>query len=167
MVCGRSVFLGRPRNRVGRGMRGAGRGSSVDFGLGRATRPRWSGGDGLQGAVVEGFEDVVAAFEQFAGHREAGAVPADPLSGGEVVGAVGAALAASGHLRGLVQRPAQRRRALAGEVPRGAIIVGLLHGDVQAAVTDDVPGAREAAGVTELGQDRHGGQFADPGRARR
>ncbi len=43
-----------------------------------------SGGGGFERVVAEGFEDVIAAFEQFAGEREAGAVAADPLGQLEV-----------------------------------------------------------------------------------
>ena len=47
------------------------------------------------------FEDVVAAFEQFAREREAGAVPADPVGELLVVGAVGAG-GEAGALRGFI-----------------------------------------------------------------
>ena len=50
---------------------------------------------------------MVAALEQFARERQAGAVAADPLGGLQVVVAVGAAGMAC-LLRGLVKRPAQR-----------------------------------------------------------
>ena len=41
--------------------------------------PRDEGlGDGREGLVAEFFEDVVAAFEELAREREAGAVAADP-----------------------------------------------------------------------------------------
>jgi hypothetical protein len=41
--------------------------------------------------IAELAEGVVAALEQFAGERQAGAVAADPLRGLQVVGAVRAA----------------------------------------------------------------------------
>ena len=115
---------------------------------------------GVERVVAEGFEEVVAAFEQLAREREAGAVPADPRGELLVVGAVGAGREA-GALRCFVERPAQRGRALAGEMPGGAVIVGLVDGDVQAGVADDVAGVLEAADVAELGEDRDRGQLAD------
>src|SRR6266540_7517161 len=66
---------------------------------------------GRQGVLAEVSKRVVAALEEFAGEREAGAVAADPLCGLQVVVAVGAAGMAC-LLRGLVQRPAQRGRSL-------------------------------------------------------
>ena len=92
---------------------------------------------------------MVAAFEQFAREREAGAVPADP--GGQllVVGAVGAGREA-GALRGLVECPAQRGRSLAGEAPGSAVIIRLVDGDVQAAIADDVAGVLKATDIAEL-----------------
>ena len=69
-------------------------------------------GDGRQRLVAEGFEDVVAVFEQLAREREACAVAADPRGELEVVGAVGytcldaaalwAACAATGHHLGFL-----------------------------------------------------------------
>ncbi len=73
-------------------------------------------GDRRDGLVAEVFEEVVAAFEQLARERETGAVAADPLRELLVVGAVGAVREA-GALRGFVERPAQRGRSLAGEMP--------------------------------------------------
>ena len=50
---------------------------------------RTSGGScGLERLVAEFAQRVVAALEQLAGEREAGAVAAEPLGGLEVVGAV-------------------------------------------------------------------------------
>jgi hypothetical protein len=79
----------------------------------------------LQGLVSEFAQRVVAALEQLAGDSEAGAVAAEPRGGLLVVGVVGAARAAS-ELGCFVERPAQRRRALAREVPgpRGADRIG-------------------------------------------
>ena len=41
------------------------------------------------------------------------------------------------------------------------MIVGLVDGDVQAGVADDVAGVLKAADVAELGEDRDRGQAAD------
>jgi len=73
---------------------------------------------------------LVAALEQLAGQGETGAVTADPLCGLQVVRAVGAGRE-PGALRGFIQRPAQRGRALAGEMPTRAVLVRLVDGDVQ------------------------------------
>ena len=51
---------------------------------------------------------------------------------------------------------------MAGEMPGGAVIVGLVDGDIQAAIADDVAGVLEAADVAELRQDRDRGQRPDP-----
>ena len=88
-------------------------------------------GDGLERLVAEGFEEVVAAFEQLAREREARAVAADPLGELKVVGTVGAGREPRA-LRGFIQRPAQRGWSLTGEVPGRAVSVGLVDGDIQA-----------------------------------
>ena len=64
-------------------------------------------------------------------------------------------------MRGLVQRPAQGGRALAGEMARGAVGVGLVDGDVHPGVADDVARVGEAADVAELRDDGDRGQLAD------
>ena len=78
---------------------------------------------GASPSLAEVFEGVVAAFEQLARERQAGAVASEPLGGLQEVVAVRRALAAGG-LSGLIQRPAQSGRALAGEVPGRAALVG-------------------------------------------
>jgi hypothetical protein len=67
----------------------------------------------------------------------------------------------AGLVGGLERRPAQRRRALAGEPARGALGVRLRDGDVEAGVADRLARAREPRGVAELGQERDRGQRAD------
>jgi hypothetical protein len=89
---------------------------------------------------------VEAALEQLAGEREAGAVAAQALGGLVVVGAVGTARPPRG-LGGLEQRPSQRRRALAREMPRRAALVGLVDGDVQPGVADGVARGGEPAWI--------------------
>ena len=95
----------------------------------------WSAGRGgrLERLVAERFEDVVVAFEQLARERDARAVAADAFGELEVVLPVGAVREA-GALRGFIQRPAQRGRALAGEVAGRAVLVGLVDGDVEPAL---------------------------------
>jgi hypothetical protein len=100
----------------------------------RAHRPP-DGSGGLQGLVAEFAQDVVAALEQFACECEAGAVAAESFGGLVVVGAVGVAGPACG-LRGLIERPTQRGRPLAREVPGRAAPIGLMDGDVQSGVAD-------------------------------
>src|SRR3954447_21438133 len=99
-------------------MPGAGRGDSQRVWAARA-RPF---SRGLKRLVAELAQGVVAALEQLARDREAGAVAAEPLGCLEVVVAVGAAVATGG-LGGLVERPAQRRRSLAGEMAGGTTSV--------------------------------------------
>ena len=48
------------------------------------------------------------------------------------------------------------------EVPGGALLVGLVDGDVEAGVADGVVGGGEAAAVAELGQDRGRAHRPDP-----
>ncbi len=141
-------------------MAGTGRGSSCDRGLAARQVPR-SGGDGIKRRFAETAEEVVAAFEKLACDRDARAVPADPLSGIEVVLAVGAARTPRG-LCGLIERPAQRGRSLSGEMPWGTAGIGLVDGDIQAGVTNGVARVLKAAGVAELSEDRDRGQLPDP-----
>jgi hypothetical protein len=91
-------------------------------------RARLLGGWG-QSVVAELAQRVIAAFEQLARERQARAVAAQLGGGLLVVGAIGRAWPA-GDLGGLVQRPAQRRRALAGEMPGSAMTVGLVDSDI-------------------------------------
>src|SRR4051812_5867856 len=117
--CGRSVFLGRPRGSGGNSMRGAGRGAS---GWWRTARAPETVSGRLQGLVSEFAQRVVAALEQLAGHGQARAVAAEPRGRLLVVAVVGAARA-SRELGGLVERPAQRGRALARQVPGRAALI--------------------------------------------
>jgi len=57
--------------------------------IGGVSGSTWLGGAGLERVIPEGFEDVVAAFEQLARQGEACAVAADPFGELELVGAVG------------------------------------------------------------------------------
>src|SRR5436190_14817141 len=102
--------------------------------------------------LAELAEDVVGAPAELAGDREAGAIVIDSVGDLEVVAAVGRA-GASGRLRRFEQGPAQHRGSLVREVPGGALLVGLVDGDVEAGVADGVVGRGEAAGVAELGQE--------------
>jgi hypothetical protein len=47
---------------------------------------------------------------------------------------------------------------VAGRAP----LIGGVHGDVQSSETDSFSRGGEAAGVAELGEDRHRGELADP-----
>ena len=80
----------------------------------------------------------------------------------EVVVAVGAALARRATWAASIQRPAQRRRPLAGEVPGRAALIGLVDGDVHPGVADRLARGGEPGAVTELGEDRDRGQLPDP-----
>jgi hypothetical protein len=72
--------------------------------------------------VAEAAQEVVAAFEELACDRDACPVAADPLGELFVIGPVGAARATRG-LRGFIERPAQRRRSLAGQVSGGSVLI--------------------------------------------
>ena len=82
-------------------------------------RPPGHGGSGrrCEGVLAEGAQPVVTAAGQLAGHRQRGALPAEPVGDLTVVVVVGAG-GAGGAAGGLIQRPAQQRRALAGQPPR-------------------------------------------------
>src|SRR5215207_5508200 len=132
MRCSRSVFGG-PSTRWWRQQHAGSQLRCIGVTEGRA-RTEGSFG-GLERLVAEFAQRVVAALEQLACQREAGAVAPETLGGLLVVTAVGAARPPGG-LGGLEQRPAQRRRSLAGEVPGGAALVGVMDGDVQPGVAD-------------------------------
>ena len=83
----------------------------------------------LQGLVAEFSQDVEAAFEQFAGECEAGAVAAESLGRLVVVGTVRAAGPAR-RLSGLVERPAQGGWPLTGEMAGRAALIRLMDRDV-------------------------------------
>ena len=69
---------------------------------------------------------------------------------------------ASSHVGRLEQGPAQRRRALAGEMALAAAFpVGGPDGDVQAAVAHRLLRGGEPAGVTQFGPHDRGGQSTD------
>src|SRR6201989_2841523 len=104
-------------------MPGAGRAPSGGGGGVRA--PGNSGG--LKRLLAELTQRVVAALQKLARDRQARPVTTNALLGLEVVGAVRAALPTARDLRGLIQRPAQRRRPLAGDVSRRAAPIGLVH----------------------------------------
>src|SRR5205085_9640903 len=93
-------------------------------------------------------QGVVAALEEPARDRQAGAVAAEPLGSLGVVGAVGA-LRPARDLGGLVQRPAKRRRTLPGEVAGRAALVGGMDGVVQDGVANRLPGGVKAGAVAQ------------------
>src|SRR5262249_41721134 len=110
--------------------------------------------------LAEFAQGVVRASAELAGDREAGAGVAEPLGDLEVVGVVGRAGAGRADGR-LVERPAQQLGPFVREVAGGALVVGLVDGDVEAGVADRVVGGREAAAVAELGQDGGRAYWAD------
>src|SRR5438034_10117191 len=128
LVCGRSVFRGRP------GCRGLAAGSVRepaakhlrDDGLTRAGAGLSGGSwDRLLGLrlgfnrserlIAQFTEDVVGAAAEFAGDREAGPVVVDPAGDLEVIVVVRRA-AARGLVGGLEQRPTQQLGTLLSEV---------------------------------------------------
>ena len=165
VACGRSVSQGRPGRwalaagglgeRAAEHLRDDGR-ARVLMCLGGGSDRFLFGGcvfDRGERVLAELAEDVIGAPAELAGDREAGAIVIDSVGDLEVVAAVGRA-GASGRLRRFEQGPAQDRGSLVGEVPGGALLVGLVDGDVEAGVADGVVGRGEAAGIAELGQDR-------------
>jgi hypothetical protein len=118
--------------------------------------------DGLAGGVVdpglitEGAQPVVAAAGELAGHRQS--CPPDADSPGDlgVVGVVRAGLPLRAH-GALIERPAQRGRALPGQRRATFVFaVGVVDRHVQAGVAHRVPGGGEPAGVAELLPHRGG-----------
>src|SRR3954453_9038013 len=88
---------------------------------------------GRQRLLAELAQGVVAALEQLARDRQPGAGVTETLGGLAVVVAVRAPRA-RGAQRRFEQRPAQRRRPLAAEMPGRPAAIGLMDGDVQARV---------------------------------
>src|SRR6188472_443554 len=119
---GRSVYEGRPPAGGGRSMPGAGRGASVSVWATRAAVESC----GRQGLLAELSQGVVTALEEFARDGQTGSVAPEALCGLLVVGVVGRA-GPAGALRGLEERPAQRRRSLTGEMAWRAAGVGLME----------------------------------------
>src|SRR5215218_260094 len=113
-----------------------------------------------QRLLAELAQRVVAALEQLARDRQPGAGAAYALRGLAVVVAVRAPAPGRAE-RGLEQRPPQRRRTLAAQMPGRAAPVGLVDGDVQAGIADRVTRRGEAPRVAELGQDRDRRHLAD------
>ena len=159
--CGRSFLVGCPAgagsNRV------AGSWSQIIDWWTPARPPiGWrSSGGGREGGVAGVAQRVVAAAGELAGDGDQGDVGLEALTELPVVGVVGRAR--PGRVDGgLIQRPAQHRRPLLGQMAAGAFAVRGPHGDVQAGMADGVVGAGEATTVAELFPDGHGEQWADP-----
>ena len=117
-------------------------------------------GGGCQRVLAEFARGVIAAAGELAGYGQGGQPGVAPVPGCCAVaviraGGLGRALGC------LVQRPAQQRRSLPGQVPGRALAVGGADGDVQPGVPDHVVGAGEPAHVAEPGPDRHRGDRAD------
>jgi len=79
------------------------------------------GDGGLEGLVAERAQEVVAAFEELAGDRDARAVGADPCGELFVLRALWAA-GAPGGLCCFIERPAQRGRALPERCPGARLL---------------------------------------------
>src|SRR4051794_17840122 len=156
--CGRSVFLG-SATWSWRQQHAGSRPRCI--GVREDCARTWTWSARLQRLVFEFAQRVVPALEQLAGDGQAGTVAAEPSSGLFVIGLVGAA-GAPGELRRLIERPAQRGRALAGQMPGSPALVGLVDGDVQAGVANGMPRREEPVRVAELGEDRDRRQRADP-----
>ena len=118
-------------------------------------------GHGVDDVGIEVAQDVVAAPGELAGDGDGRQLAVVTVLHRGVVGVVGTAPVRGVHRR-FEQRPPQRRRPLAGQVAMGAVAVGGVDGDVQAAVAHDLLGTGEASAVAELGPHRHGDQPADP-----
>lgn len=64
-------------------------------------------------------------------------------------------------MRGLIERPAQRRRSPAGEFPDPAGLIRAVHADVDPGEPHRFARTGHARDVTELGQRDQGDQFPD------
>lgn len=95
------------------------------------------------------------------GDRDTGTLDADALFGREVVGVIGKGYSPGG-TGCLIERPAQHRRPLAGEVTTGALSVRVLNAYVESDEADRLARTGKATAVPELGEDRHGEDLADP-----
>ncbi len=102
--------------------------------------------DGRERVVAEVSEGVVTALEELARDCEQRPVMPKASRGLAVVVVVRGALARR-DLRGFIQRPTQARRALTGQMPGSASLVGGVHGDIQAGVAEGLPGGREPLAV--------------------
>src|SRR3954468_19925818 len=124
-----------------------------DFQRARPTRP-------LEATDLAVAQAVETQREDLAGDGDLGdlaaAAPGDAL---EVLAQRAAALA--GLLGGLDQRPAQRHRALARDVPKPSAGVRAADGRRQSGPGAEVAGAREALDGADLGDDQHAQVAAD------
>src|SRR5512132_2602870 len=109
----------------------------------RAARANGSSG-GRERLLAELAQRVVAALEQLACHRQPRAGAAEALGRLAVIITVRAPGPGSAE-RGLEQRPPQRRRPLAAQMPGRAAPVGLVDSDVQPGIADRVARGGEAA----------------------
>ena len=110
-----------------------------------SSAPAWRGvgsGDRRERVVAEGAQAVVAAAGEFAGHRQGRTLLADPAGDLLVVGVIRRGRP-GGAPAGLIQRPAQQRGALSGQVTAGAFTVRGVHRDVQPGVAHGVAGVAE------------------------
>src|SRR5437870_5263121 len=139
------------------GGRGRGAGFAVELwpGVSVALPPRagtgcwrWAGrgrgSAGGEGVVAELGQDVHRLADELAGLGEGGALAVDAFLDLRVVGVVGGAGAGVG-LAGLIEAPAQHLWSLPGQVPRRALAVGGVHGDVQPGEPDCLAGGGEPA----------------------
>jgi hypothetical protein len=118
-------------------------------------------GDGVERLGTELAQRVEAAPRELAGDRDRGARVGEPAGlERELVGAVGARRPA-GCLGRLIERPAQLRRVLPGELAGPGALVGAVHADVEPGAAHRLARGRRARHVAELAEDRRGGQLAD------
>src|SRR2546422_1608859 len=110
--------------------------------------------------VAERDERVVAAAKHAPCDLDRGAVVAETRLEPAVVVAVGRGVPGGG-LRGLVERPPKKRRALARDVAGLSLVGRLRDGDVEPRETHELARAREAPGVADLGVDRDRDHGAD------
>ena len=136
---GRSVFGGRPRERGG----SASRELAAVHRLEVQACAHEGSSCGRESLLAEVFEGVVQRLSSLrASERQARLRPSRRGGLQEVVMVRGRSRRRPG---GLIERPAQRGRALAGEVPGRAALVGGMHGDVHAAVADHLARGGEPA----------------------
>ena len=118
-------------------------------------------GDGFERGGAELAQAVEAAAGELAGDRHRGPGVRQPARlEFEVVAVVGAS-GLAGRLRRLVERPAQLRRSLSGQLPQPRVLVGAVHADVEAGAADRLARRRQARHVAELGDDAGRGDRPD------
>ena len=113
-------------------------------------------GHGFDRGWAQCVEKVVAASGDLACDRQRRSSVSETAGFQRVVVGVVGALQARRGLRGFIERPAQRRRSLAGEFPDPAGLIRAVHADVDPGEPHRFARAGHSPDVTELGQRNQG-----------